>query len=108
MVPSSSPERSDADREQAATYDAFGFILTLNTDGFLQTFTPFGSTNRISGSSYDTAGAMTTWGDYHYTWDRLGMMQTLTAAATVRGLQLVVRSRSLGLACREVPERPTF
>jgi len=65
-------------KTQAASYDAFGFILSLNTNGTNQTFTPVSGTNHISGSNYDGAGAMTGWGVYIYTWDQLGKMRTVT------------------------------
>jgi len=65
-------------KTQAASYDAFGFILSLNTNGTNQTFTPVSGTNHISGSNYDGAGAVTGWGVYIYTWDQLGKMRTVT------------------------------
>jgi RHS repeat-associated protein len=67
-----------ANLTQTASYDAFGFILSLNTNGSNQTFTPSSNTNRISGSGYDSAGDMTSWGVSAYGWDQLGKMQTVT------------------------------
>ena len=71
-------------RTQTASFDAFGFMTNLTTNGAGQTFTPILGTNRISGSTYDASGAMTTWGTYTYEWDRLGQMAAVAGSITRR------------------------
>jgi len=65
--------------QQDYTYDAFGFITSITTTGGgTQNFTPVSGTNHISGSTYDGAGNMTSWGGYGYTFDRLNKLQKIT------------------------------
>lgn len=68
-------------RSQSFTYDAFGNILTLTTDGQLNTFGVNSSTNRISEpanvfASYDAAGRVTTTlgGSDEFEYDALDMV----------------------------------
>jgi len=62
------------------TCDAFDLQVSVTTRGAPQTFTPDGSTNRISGVGYDAAGKQTTWngGLYSYAWYPTGQLRQFT------------------------------
>jgi RHS repeat-associated protein len=65
-----------AAHRQDYTYDAFGNILTISTDGGgAQTLNPSAATNRMTAAGYDAAGRMLTWGTATYTWEPLGQLQ---------------------------------
>jgi hypothetical protein len=49
-------------KAQAYAYDTFGNLSTITTNGTPRTLAVDGLTNRISGSGYDAAGGMTSWG----------------------------------------------
>ena len=49
-------------KTQAYAYDSFGNLSTITTNGTPRTLAVDALTNRISGSGYDAAGSMTSWG----------------------------------------------
>ncbi|HPA79478.1 MAG TPA: RHS repeat-associated core domain-containing protein [Thermoanaerobaculales bacterium] len=50
-------------KTQSYAYDTFGNLTTITTNGTPRTVAVDALTNRISGSGYDAAGSMTSWGD---------------------------------------------
>jgi hypothetical protein len=46
--------------------DSFGNLSSITTNGTPRTLVVDPLTNRISGSGYDGAGSMTSWGDHSY------------------------------------------
>ncbi len=66
-------------KTQSAAFDAFGNITsTTTTDWGVQTFSLNAATNRLNSPvTYDSAGDITSWGGFSYTWDALGKMQTV-------------------------------
>jgi RHS repeat-associated protein len=67
-------------KTQSTTFDAFGNITsTTTTDWGTQTFSLSAATNRLNSPvTYDSAGDVTSWGGFAYTWDALGKLQTVT------------------------------
>jgi RHS repeat-associated protein len=69
------------EKTQSLTYDAFGNILSLNTDGSVQSTPTDEATNRMTDAGYDAGGNVTdlTLGGetYQYTYDPLNMMKYL-------------------------------
>ncbi|MGE0639228.1 MAG: RHS repeat-associated core domain-containing protein [Thermoanaerobaculia bacterium] len=67
-------------KTQSATYDGFGNITSITTNGTLRNTPTSASTNRLSSASYDAAGAgnLTAWNGATYAYDRLNMMYQLT------------------------------
>jgi hypothetical protein len=69
------------EKTQSLAYDAFGNILSLNTDGSSQSTPTSNATNRLNNADYDAGGNLTdvTLGgeSYQYTYDPLNMMKHL-------------------------------
>jgi RHS repeat-associated protein len=63
---------------QSYTYDPYGNQTSITTDGDYRSIAVVTASNRISGAGYDTAGNMTSWGGYSYTWDQLDQMSGMT------------------------------
>ena len=63
-------------KTQSYTYDSFSNVKTITTNGSTRSLAVDTLTNRISGSGYDTAGSMTSWGDgattYSYAYYQTG------------------------------------
>ncbi len=67
-------------KTQSAVFDAFGNITsTTTTDWGVQTFSLNAATNRLNTPvTYDSAGSITYWGGFSYTWDPLGKLQAVS------------------------------
>jgi len=72
-------------KSQKAAYDSYGNLTSLDTAGAIQTLSPNGSTNRLSGVTYDVAGntrqitlAGTT---YQYGFEAAGQLEFLKSNA---------------------------
>jgi RHS repeat-associated protein len=69
------------EKTQSLAYDAFGNILSLNTDGSFQSTPTSNSTNRLNNAEYDAGGNLTditlSGETYEYTYDPLNMMKYL-------------------------------
>lgn len=59
---------------QTATFDAYGNITAMNTNGTGMNFPASGSTNRLSSATYDEAGNILSWNGNSYSWDRFNRM----------------------------------
>ena len=64
-------------RIQSATFDAFGNIQTLTTDGSQLTTTTSGATNRLTSAGYDGDGNTRFWNGATYEYDPMGMMKRM-------------------------------
>jgi hypothetical protein len=65
---------------QSATYDPFGDMQTLTTNGLLLNTPASSSTNRRTSHPYDNAGAMTSWNGNVYDREDLGLVWRVDAA----------------------------
>jgi RHS repeat-associated protein len=65
-------------RTQSASYDAFGNIQTLTTNGTLQNTPTSGATNHLSSGLYDDAGNLTTFNGATYQYDGLDSLKRMT------------------------------
>jgi len=69
-------------KTQSYTYDSFSNVKTITTNGSTRSLAVDTLTNRISGSGYDTAGSMTSWGDgattYSYAYYQTGQTKQMT------------------------------
>ena len=65
---------------QTTVFDPFGNVTstTITDLVYPQNFTVDGSTNHVSGVTYDGAGNVTSWGDFTYSYDGLGSLQTVS------------------------------
>ncbi|MEO8198581.1 MAG: RHS repeat-associated core domain-containing protein [Thermoanaerobaculia bacterium] len=59
---------------QTATFDAYGNITAMNTNGTGVNFPASGTTNRLTSASYDEAGNTLSWNGNAYSWDRFNRM----------------------------------
>ncbi|MEM9552698.1 MAG: RHS repeat-associated core domain-containing protein [Acidobacteriota bacterium] len=78
------------ERVQSASYDVYGNLTGLATDGQAQSLAPSASTNRLTGAgiAYDAAGNLTALrdggADFAYGYDPLSMMETFQSSDLAR------------------------
>ena len=67
-------------KTQTATYDLYGNVTALTTDGALLTLTTSTATNRLTTAGYDAAGSMTSWNLNAYAYEPLGMSRQVSSS----------------------------
>ena len=61
-------------QSQTTTFDIYGNITAMNTNGTGENFPSSGTTNRLNSASYDAAGNTTGWNGNVYAWDLFNRM----------------------------------
>ncbi|MEO8276900.1 MAG: hypothetical protein ABI639_11825, partial [Thermoanaerobaculia bacterium] len=61
-------------QNQTATFDAYGNLTAMNTNGTSVNFPTSGTSNRLTSASYDSSGNTTAWSGNTYSWDPLNRM----------------------------------
>jgi len=67
-------------KTQTATYDLYGNVTALTTEGALLTLGTSTATNRLSTAGYDAAGSMTSWNLNAYAYEPLGMSRQVSSS----------------------------
>ncbi len=80
------PHDNGSPKTQSYTYDAFGNIQSVTTNGATVNTPTSSSLNRLSGvASYDTAGSLTYWNGQSYEYDALGQMKRFCSSTPCPG-----------------------
>jgi YD repeat-containing protein len=75
------PYNNGAARTQSYAYDAFGNMQSKTTNGVTTNLPTAGSSNHMTGSSYDGAGNQLSWNGATYEYDKLSMMTRMVSGS---------------------------
>ncbi len=69
-------------KQQSYTFDAYGNITGITTNGILRNTPTSATTNRLTGAvTYDAAGSLTSWNGATYQYDRFNQMTRMTSGS---------------------------
>ena len=72
-----------APRSQQVSYDGWGNMLSITTNGVTRNLPTTATTNRLTSGTYEPSGNLTGWNGAAYGYDRLNMMKQLCSSGTL-------------------------